>query len=96
MAVAVLFTSVVAVTFVERLQRNHGGRVEDVVATFLFDRRVHRGLERMLIDHQVCAGDVGHLTGGELHVMGLGAGLGEVLHDSVRSRNALGDELERV
>jgi hypothetical protein len=94
--IAVLLALRVVLTLVEGLQRDYSGRVEDVVAALLFDRRVHCGLERLLIDHQVGAGDVGHLAGGELHVMGLGAGLGKVLHRSERPCQPLGDELERI
>ena len=62
----------------------------------LLDGGVDRGLEPLLVDDQVGAADLRGLRGGELQVVRLRPGLGQVHDVRVVARDPLGDELERV
>ena len=79
-------------------QRHDVGDVElGVVGQLgLRDRLVDAGLERPLVDQQVGLAHLGHLLGRELDVVRLDAGAGQAVDVHAVTRDALGNECERV
>jgi hypothetical protein len=81
---------------VQRLQRDDGRGVQGVVHPALINRFVDRGLEGVLVDHQVGCREIGDLAGGQLQVVRLGARRSQVADAGVRAGDALGHELEGI
>ena len=78
------------------LQRYDGGGVEDVAVAALSDCLVDRRLEALDVDDRIRVGDGRDLARRELDVVRLGARAGQALDTRVLTRDALGDELQRV
>ena len=78
------------------LQRDDGGRVQGVVVAALRDGLVHRRLEALLVDDQSASVTERDLARGQLDVVRLGARARSGSDTARATRDALGDELERV
>ena len=96
LAVPVVLGAVVVPAVVRGREPRHLRGVDLLAGGVLPDRVVDRGLETVLVDHQVGIDDLGRLLRGDLEVVRLGAGLGEVLDGGVRAGDPLRDVLERV